>query len=49
MSGRWFAFVILPIVVVVLTGVATWLTLIWLGAAWMLHALAQFALGGLRS
>ena len=40
---------ILPIFVVVLTGVAIWLALIWLGAAWMLRALAQFALGGLRS
>jgi hypothetical protein len=30
-----------------LTGVATWLALIWLGAAEMLHALAQFALGRL--
>ena len=44
---KWFAFVILPIVVVVLTGVATLLVLIWLGTAEMLHALAQFALGRL--
>ena len=44
---KWFAFVILPIVVVVLTGVATLLALIWLGTAEMLHALAQFALGRL--
>ena len=47
--GISFAFVILPIFVVVLTGVAIWLALIWLGAAWMQRALAQFALGGLRS
>jgi hypothetical protein len=46
MSGtKWFAFVILPIVVLVLTVVATWLTLIWLGTAGMLDALVQFALG----
>jgi hypothetical protein len=44
---KWFAFVILPIVVVVLTGVATWLALIWLSAAGMLRALAQLALGRL--
>ena len=44
---KWSAFVILLIVVVVLTGVATLLALIWLGTAEMLHALAQFALGRL--
>jgi hypothetical protein len=44
---KWFAFVIVPIVVVVLTGVATWLALTWLGAAGMLDALVQFALGRL--
>ncbi|MFI5270316.1 MAG: hypothetical protein ACHQ7M_23295 [Chloroflexota bacterium] len=48
MSGtKWFAFVILPIVVLVLICVATWLALIWRGTAEMLHALVEFALGRL--
>ena len=47
--GRWFAFVILPIFVVVLTGVAIWLAPYLAGCCLDARALAQFALGGLRS